>query len=291
MVATPLTELGRRLLANVDADRGDFADAMMKVPVERVPRSGSLRARGRGRVPAQPADGRLVGRHPRARRLHDDRHRRPADRGDARRRRRRPHVPQRLPAPWCGRSPRTASATAAGSRARTTRGCTTPPGQLVGDPRQGGLRRTSTSTGLIEYPTVERAGAVFAVLTVGAELDVDDWLGDMQSALEMLAARQAPSPRRRDEAAERQLEGDRRRLPRRVSPRVPASELDRRQVDHQPQHLRPVRPARADRLRQQADRRPSATCRPRSGPTTTPASRSCTTCSRTSRSRATPSDR
>ena len=38
----------------------------------------------------------------------------------------------------------------------------------------------------VEYPTAERAGAVFAILTVGAELDVDAWLGDMQSALEML---------------------------------------------------------------------------------------------------------
>ncbi len=40
--------------------------------------------------------------------------------------------------------------------------------------------------GLIEYPTAERAGAVFAVLTPHAELDIDGWLGDMASALEML---------------------------------------------------------------------------------------------------------
>jgi phenylpropionate dioxygenase-like ring-hydroxylating dioxygenase large terminal subunit len=40
--------------------------------------------------------------------------------------------------------------------------------------------------GLVEYPTAERAGAVFSILTVGAELDIDDWLGDMQSALQML---------------------------------------------------------------------------------------------------------
>ena len=57
MVATPLTELGRRLLANVAADRGDFADSMMTVPVEQYRDPGALRARGRCRVPAQPADG------------------------------------------------------------------------------------------------------------------------------------------------------------------------------------------------------------------------------------------
>ena len=40
--------------------------------------------------------------------------------------------------------------------------------------------------GLIEYPTAERAGAIFATLTVGATLDIDTWLGDMVEALEML---------------------------------------------------------------------------------------------------------
>jgi len=40
--------------------------------------------------------------------------------------------------------------------------------------------------GLIEYPTAERAGAIFATLTVGATLDIDAWLGDMVDALEML---------------------------------------------------------------------------------------------------------
>src|ERR1043165_8372221 len=33
MVAMPLTELGKRVLANVDADRGDFTDDMLRVPV------------------------------------------------------------------------------------------------------------------------------------------------------------------------------------------------------------------------------------------------------------------
>jgi phenylpropionate dioxygenase-like ring-hydroxylating dioxygenase large terminal subunit len=42
------------------------------------------------------------------------------------------------------------------------------------------------ATGLIELPTAERAGAVFAVLTPGLTFDIDDWLGDMASGLEML---------------------------------------------------------------------------------------------------------
>jgi len=41
-------------------------------------------------------------------------------------------------------------------------------------------------TGLVEYPTHERAGVVFAVLTEGLDFDVDEWLGDMASALELL---------------------------------------------------------------------------------------------------------
>jgi len=40
--------------------------------------------------------------------------------------------------------------------------------------------------GLIELPTAERAGAVFAVLTPGAPMDIDEWLGDMASALEII---------------------------------------------------------------------------------------------------------
>jgi phenylpropionate dioxygenase-like ring-hydroxylating dioxygenase large terminal subunit len=58
-------------------------------------------------------------------------------------------------------------------------------GQLVGLPGREGFEGLDV-TGLVEYPTAERAGAVFATLTVGAPLDIDDWLGDMASALEML---------------------------------------------------------------------------------------------------------
>ena len=74
---------------------------------------------------------------------------------------------------------------AAGSRAPTTRGSTTRPGKLVGVPGKEAFDELDVD-GLIEYPTVERVGAVFAVLTVGAEFDLDEWLGDMLGALEML---------------------------------------------------------------------------------------------------------
>jgi phenylpropionate dioxygenase-like ring-hydroxylating dioxygenase large terminal subunit len=58
-------------------------------------------------------------------------------------------------------------------------------GKLVGVTGPEGFEGMEVE-GLIEYPTAERAGAVFAVLTVGATFDVDEWLGDMASALEML---------------------------------------------------------------------------------------------------------
>mgnify|MGYP000977610176 CR=1 FL=1 len=42
------------------------------------------------------------------------------------------------------------------------------------------------ATRLVELPSAERSGAVFAILTPGVELDIDAWLGDMASALAML---------------------------------------------------------------------------------------------------------
>ena len=36
MVAMPLTELGTRILANVDADRGDYAESTMSVPAAAI---------------------------------------------------------------------------------------------------------------------------------------------------------------------------------------------------------------------------------------------------------------
>lgn len=59
-------------------------------------------------------------------------------------------------------------------------------GALVGVPQREQFGSIDV-TGLIELPTAERAGLVFAVLTPGAPIDVDVWLGDMAGALEMLA--------------------------------------------------------------------------------------------------------
>ena len=58
-------------------------------------------------------------------------------------------------------------------------------GKLVGLPGKEGFEGLDVE-GLIEFPTAERHGAIFATLTVGAAMDIDEWLGDMASALEML---------------------------------------------------------------------------------------------------------
>lgn len=60
-------------------------------------------------------------------------------------------------------------------------------GCLVGVPQREQFGPIDVS-GLIELPTAERAGMVFAVLTPGLPLDIDEWLGDMAGALEMLEA-------------------------------------------------------------------------------------------------------
>ena len=68
MGAMPLTDLARRLLANVDANRGDYAESMMTVPAEEYRDPERVRPRSRG---ASSGEARcmvaLVGRHPRRR--------------------------------------------------------------------------------------------------------------------------------------------------------------------------------------------------------------------------------
>ena len=39
---------------------------------------------------------------------------------------------------------------------------------------------------LVELPTAEKSGAIFAILTPGLPIDIDTWLGDMASALDIL---------------------------------------------------------------------------------------------------------
>jgi phenylpropionate dioxygenase-like ring-hydroxylating dioxygenase large terminal subunit len=57
-------------------------------------------------------------------------------------------------------------------------------GSLVGTTARGAI--DLDVEGLVELPSAERSGAIFAVLTPGLSFDIDDWLGDMASALSML---------------------------------------------------------------------------------------------------------
>jgi phenylpropionate dioxygenase-like ring-hydroxylating dioxygenase large terminal subunit len=58
-------------------------------------------------------------------------------------------------------------------------------GKLVGNTAREAFEGLDVD-GLVELPTAERSGAIFAVLTPGATLDIDDWLGDMAGALELV---------------------------------------------------------------------------------------------------------
>ena len=58
-------------------------------------------------------------------------------------------------------------------------------GSLVGNTAKEAFAGLDVD-GLIELPTAERAGLVFAVLTPNAPIDIDEWLGDMASALQIL---------------------------------------------------------------------------------------------------------
>jgi phenylpropionate dioxygenase-like ring-hydroxylating dioxygenase large terminal subunit len=58
-------------------------------------------------------------------------------------------------------------------------------GSLVGVPQRDQFGEIDV-TGLIELPTEERSGLIFTILTPGAMMDLDAWLGDMADALAML---------------------------------------------------------------------------------------------------------
>lgn len=184
MVSTPFTELGRRLLANVDANHSDFADSMMLVPAEeyrdpaRFDREIDVVFR---RSPllvalscdiANPGDFttmEIAGRPIVVVRGED---------GTAR---------TFLNA--CRHRGRSVAEGCFGHGRRMT--CPyhswvyDTEGKLVGIPGKEGFADLDVE-GLVEYPTAERAGAVFSILTVGATLDIDEWLGDMQASLELL---------------------------------------------------------------------------------------------------------
>jgi phenylpropionate dioxygenase-like ring-hydroxylating dioxygenase large terminal subunit len=184
MAATPLTELGTRLLANVDANRSDFADSMLLVPAEeyrdpaRFERELDVVYRRSPMLVALSCDLPEPGDFT----THEI-----ADRpivvvrGD--------DGVARTFLNACRHRGRSVAEGCFGHGRRIT--CPyhfwvyDTDGKLVGIPGKEGFADLDVD-GLIEYPTAERAGAVFAVLTVGATFDVDEWLGDMGSALEML---------------------------------------------------------------------------------------------------------
>lgn len=58
-------------------------------------------------------------------------------------------------------------------------------GTLVGNTAKDAFAGLEVD-GLVELTSAERAGALFAVLTPGLTFDIDDWLGDMGPALEIL---------------------------------------------------------------------------------------------------------
>jgi phenylpropionate dioxygenase-like ring-hydroxylating dioxygenase large terminal subunit len=182
--ATSLTDIGRRLLANVHAKQSDFAESMMLVPAEEYRNPERFRCEIHALFQHQPLLVALTCDVPE-----------PGDfttmdiadrpivvvRGEdgvartflnACRHRGRSVVDEcfghsrRLTCPYH-------------SWAYDTEGT------LVGIPGSEAFEGIEAD-GLIEYPTAEISGAVFAVLTVGARLDIDEWLGDMGPALAML---------------------------------------------------------------------------------------------------------
>ena len=184
MTATPLISAARRLLANVDRGRGDQADDLLCVPSSAYSDQSRFRDEIDGvflRCPllvalscdvADPgsfATLTIVGRSLLVAR---------GDDGVA-----------RAFLNVCRHRGAPITSECFGSARRFT--C--PYHSWVYD-NQGGLVGTTARQavdgldvdGLVELPTAERSGAVFAVLTPGAPMDVDDWLGDMASALAIL---------------------------------------------------------------------------------------------------------
>jgi phenylpropionate dioxygenase-like ring-hydroxylating dioxygenase large terminal subunit len=184
MTATPLTDVAQRLLANVDAEHGEYGESILKVPVARyrdeerfqqelehvfrrspllvalscdIPSAGdytSLAIAERPILVVRGDDG--------AARtfLNVCRHRGAPVAQDKFGHARRFTCPYHF---WV----------------YDTRGA------LVGNTDRKAFEGLDVSS-LVELPTAERCGAVFAVLTPGLEFDVDDWLGDMASSLAYL---------------------------------------------------------------------------------------------------------
>ena len=184
MGVTPLTDVARRLLANVDANRSDFADSMMRIPAAEYGDPAQFDRELEGIYRRSPLMVALSVDIPDAGDFTTlDIADRPiiVMRGD--------NGVARTFLNACRHRGRGITEECFGHARRLT--CPyhswvyDANGKLVGVPGKEGFDDLDVD-GLIEYPTAERAGAVFAVLTVGATFDVDAWLGDMHSALEML---------------------------------------------------------------------------------------------------------
>lgn len=184
MSASTIVDLAQRLLANVDAERGDFADEMLHVPVAhyadpaRFEREMEMIFRRSPLLVALSCDVAEPGQFS-SLTIAD-----------------RPIVVIR------GEDgvARTFFDICRHRGARITNECfgqarrfTCPyhfwvydtKGSLVGNTARDAFDGLDVD-GLIELPTAERAGAIFAVLTPGLSLDIDEWLGDMAGALEQL---------------------------------------------------------------------------------------------------------
>jgi phenylpropionate dioxygenase-like ring-hydroxylating dioxygenase large terminal subunit len=182
--ASPLISVAKRLLANVDGDRGDLSPDVMRVPVstyvdpvryeqeiEAVYRRSPLLVALSVDV-AQPGDFSaltLAGRPVLVTRSDDGvartflnicRHRGAKVANDCFGHARRFTCPYHF---WVY---------------DTT-------GALVGNTAKDSFDDIDVN-GLIELPTAERGGAVFAILTPGLPLDIDEWLGEMASSLQLL---------------------------------------------------------------------------------------------------------
>jgi nitrite reductase/ring-hydroxylating ferredoxin subunit len=184
MSATPLTDVARRLLVNVEKDCGDLADDSMFLPTERYVDPAQYRTEIEQifhRVPlvvALSADLRNPGDY----RALDIAGRAVLTiRGD--------DGVARSFVNACRHRGAAVVCNGAGSQRRFT--CPyhawtyNSTGTLVGVPQRETFGEVKYE-GLIPLPTAERAGLVFAVLTPDAPMDIDEWLGDMLQALEYL---------------------------------------------------------------------------------------------------------
>ena len=174
--------LMRRAITIAETQWPEMADATMEVPLDYFIGTGS---RGEGTSAVRDVTAGAVRR---------DRDREPSrlprpQRGRAvgaahpRRGWRGPRLPQLLPS--SRRRARTRIAgTSAGSRARTTRGSTTPKGHLVGMPLRDRHDELDMSQyGLVELPSEERHGFIWVVLRRDHPIDVAAHLGELDTEI------------------------------------------------------------------------------------------------------------